>query len=98
RNGWCALGPVQMVVSWRMLTTLHIILQREFHIPDDEAWAICKLLAAAAEFGPLNAAPSLILGGTGLLPMQDSEDIGVAETALVGGADLLVTHDLGDFD
>jgi len=30
RNGWCALGPVQMVVSWRMLTTLHIILQREF--------------------------------------------------------------------
>ena len=30
--------------------------------------------------------------------MQDAEDAGVAETALTGGAHLLVTHDLDDFE
>ena len=31
-------------------------------------------------------------------PMQDAEDAGVAETALTGGAHLLVTHDMDDFE
>ena len=98
RDRLCALGPVQMVVSWRMLTTLRIVLQRDFQVSDEAARAICDLLAAAAEFGPLNTPPLLTLGGTGLPPMQDAEDAGVAETALTGGAHLLVTHDLDDFE
>ncbi len=97
RDGTCALGPVQLVLSWRMLTTLSIVLER-LGVRPAEAWATCELLAAAAEFGPLQEAPAVILGGTGLLPMKDVEDRGVAETALVGNADMLITYDLDDFE
>lgn len=33
-----------------------------------------------------------------MLPMTDYEDIGIAETSFVGGADLLITADLDDFE
>jgi predicted nucleic acid-binding protein len=98
RNSECALGSVQMVVSWRMLTTLHIVLHRNLLIPDEQAWATCEMFAAVAEFGPLRVSPSIVLGGTGVLPMKDPEDIGVADAALALSADLLVTHDLDDFE
>ena len=50
-------APCKMVVSWRMLTTLHIVLQRNLLIPDERAWAICEMFAVVAEFGPLRGKP-----------------------------------------
>ena len=97
RDGSCILGPVQLLLSWRMLTTLAIVLERLGETPEG-AWATSELFAAVAEFGPLQEAPALIPGGAGLLPMMDDEDAGVAETAFVGGADLLITADLDDFE
>ncbi|MDJ0689270.1 MAG: PIN domain-containing protein [Xenococcaceae cyanobacterium MO_188.B32] len=40
---------------------------------------------------------SLTLGGTGVTPMQDTEDVHVLETALSGRANLLVTANFKDF-
>ena len=97
RNGTSALGPLQLLLSWRMLTTLGIVLERLGEMPDD-AWATCELFAAVAEFGPLQEPPTLVLGGTGLLPLMDNEDVGVAETAFTGKADLFITADLDDFE
>lgn len=97
RAGSCALGPVQLVISWRMLTTLRAVLLR-LGLADERVASICDLLADVAEAGPLGQPPSVILGGTGLLPMADQEDAGVLETAFAGKADLLVSYDLGDFE
>jgi predicted nucleic acid-binding protein len=97
RDGACALGPLQLVLSWRMLTTLSIVLERLGEAPG-AAWATSELFAAVAEFGPLQEPPTLILGGSGLLPLMDSEDIGVAETAFAGKAGLFITADLDDFE
>ncbi len=97
-DGACALGPVQLVVSWRMLTTLGVILERDFQV--DRTWtdAVCQAIAAMAEAGPHGLSPSLVLGGTGLLPMTDREDGSVAEAAMAGNADLFLTHDIDDFE
>jgi hypothetical protein len=81
-----------------MLTTLAIVLRRAIAMSPEAAWAVSEQLAAVAEFGPLGEPPHMILGGTGLFAMNDAEDIGVAETAPVGKADLLIAHDLGDFE
>lgn len=95
--GSCALGPVQLVVSWRMLTTLHIVLVR-LGVTKEQASSVCDLLAEVAGAGPLGQPPSVVLSGTGLLPLADAEDVGVLETAFAGRADLLVSYDLGDFE
>lgn len=97
RAGSCAFGLVQLVISWRMLTTLRAVLVR-FDSWDERVRSTCDLLANVAEAGPLSQPPLLVLGGTGLLPMADQEDAGVLETALAGRADLLVSYDLGDFE
>jgi hypothetical protein len=61
----CALGTIQLVVSWRMLTTLQVILRRDFALGPAEAEAVADALAAFAEAGPDPTPPALILGGSG---------------------------------
>jgi hypothetical protein len=97
RAGHCALGPVRLVISWRMLTTLGLAL-RNLGLSREEAEGVARLTGSLAAGGAATPAPHLVLGGTGLLPMRDGEDAGVVETALAGAADILVTHDLGDFE
>ena len=41
--------------------------------------------------------PLLALGGTGLLPLRDTEDAHVLDTAIVGDTDILATADFKDF-
>jgi len=41
--------------------------------------------------------PSLTLGGTGVIPLQDIEDRHVLETAIAGKADFLITANFQDF-
>jgi predicted nucleic acid-binding protein len=98
RSGNCAIGPVQLIVSWRMLTTLNIVLRTRFGWTDYHAIAACDAITDMASEGPASASPYLLLGGTGVIPVLDGEDGGVLDTALAAQADLLVTHDLDDFE
>lgn len=91
RSGASARGPVALVISWGMLNRLREVLTR-FDFGREEADRLVEVIAAIARDGP-----SLTLGGVGVLPLDDEEDRHVLETALAGGADLLVTHNLADF-
>lgn len=91
RSGAGPRGPVALVISWGMLNRFREVLTR-FDFGRDEADRLVEVIAAIARDGP-----SLILGGVGVLPLDDAEDRHVLETALAGGADLLVTHNLADF-
>jgi len=91
RSGLSPRGPVALVVSWGMLNRLREVLVRfEFGAP--EADRLVQVIATIARDGP-----SLTLGGVGVLPLDDQEDRHVLETALAGGADMLVTQNLKDF-
>ena len=97
-SGTCALGPIQLIVSWPMLTTLAIVLRSQFEWAEERVSAACEAIADIASAGPASAPPYLLLGGTGVIPLLDGEDGGVLDTALAAGADLLVTNDLDDFE
>jgi hypothetical protein len=91
REGRSPHGAVALVISYGMIFRLKTVLLR---LTGDMAAAdrIPTIIAELAEQGP-----SLTLGGVGVLPMDDHEDRHVLETALAGRADILVTHNLGDF-
>ncbi|MDR7117719.1 hypothetical protein J2X41_003635 [Caulobacter sp. BE254] len=91
RSGLSARGPVALVVSWGMLNRLREVLVR-FEFGALEAERLVQVIATIARDGP-----SLTLGGAGVLPLDDEEDRHVLETALAGGADMLVTQNLKDF-
>lgn len=97
RRGWCALGPVQLVVSWTMLETLGLVLTRK--LGRDDVWVnlIVQNIADMAAGGALYSPPHLLLGGTGTRPMRDAEDGTVLDAALAGKAELLITGDVDDF-
>jgi len=91
RSGLGPRGPVALVVSWGMLNRLREVLVR-FEFGAAEADRLVQVIATIARDGP-----SLTLGGVGVLPLDDEEDRHVLETALAGGADMLVTQNLKDF-
>ena len=91
RSGVSPRGPVALVVSWGMLNRLREVLVR-FEFGMAEADRLMQIIATIARDGP-----SLTLGGVGVLPLDDEEDQHVLETALAGGADMLVTQNLRDF-
>ncbi len=91
RSGLGPRGPVALVVSWGMLNRLREVLVR-FEFGAAEADRLIQVIATIARDGP-----SLTLGGVGVLPLDDEEDRHVLETALAGGADMLVTQNLRDF-
>ncbi|MGB7414834.1 MAG: PIN domain-containing protein [Thermosynechococcaceae cyanobacterium] len=54
-------------------------------------------LTAYAQLGELDSSPQLTLGGTGIVPIQDTEDAHVLETAIGGKAQVLITANFKDF-
>ncbi len=92
-TGQCRLGPLVSIISLPMLDTLQAVLQREIGMSAELAEA-ARNVAEDAGAPPLP--PVLVLGG-GVLPMADTEDLGVLDTALAAGAGLLVTANMKDF-
>jgi hypothetical protein len=97
RGGSSGSVPVQLVVSWGMLTRLRKVFEVDWCVSRPTTDTVIEAIAGYARLGPLGMAPHLTLGGTGLLPMRDEEDAHVVETALAGGAHLLVTANFDDF-
>lgn len=101
RNGHSGHFPVQLVVSWGMLTRLRKVFEVDWGISRQTVDTVIETIAGYARLGRLGTAPHLTLGGTGggtgLMPMRDEEDAHVVETALAGGSHLLVTANFDDF-
>jgi len=97
RDGTCSLGPTQLVISWGMLDRLGEVLIREFRVPSADVTSLLSSIATIAQKGPTGVAPYVLLGGTGVIPLRDTEDRAVLETALAAGADVLVTSNFRDF-
>lgn len=97
RDGTCSLGPTQLVISWGMLDRLGEVLIREFSVPHADVTNLLRSIATIAQRGPSGVAPYVLLGGTGVMPLRDTEDRAVLETALVARADVLITSKFRDF-
>ncbi len=97
RRGTSSLGPVQLVVSWGMLNRLASVLERVLKVDGADAQQFTTLIAQYAARGPETRPPYLLLGGTGLVPLRDTEDAHVLEAADAGKADILVTRNFRDF-
>jgi predicted nucleic acid-binding protein len=97
RRGECALGPVQLIVSWGMLNRLRKVLEDDLGVPRLEADHFLAAIAGFATLGPASEPPHLTLGGTGLIPLRDAEDAHVLDVAVAGRADLLITTNFRDF-
>jgi hypothetical protein len=96
RQGYCPLGPFQLIASWRMLDMLRHVLVRLGHDSERAAGFVADV-TAMTRAGPLAWSPHLVLGGTGVMPLRDAEDAAVLEVAVAAGADLLVTFNMVDF-
>ena len=94
RQGSCPIGPVELVISWGMLNRLQQVLEEQCQFREfpETAAAYVSAIRDYAQFSP-----SLTLGGTGIIPIQDVEDRHVLETALAGRATALVTANFKDF-
>ena len=92
RVGHSSLGDVELVISWGMIQRLEKVLVKDLQI--DVAVSNMYLEAIV---GLAQLAPQLTLGGTGILPLRDTEDAHVLETAIAGKANVLVTANLKDF-
>ncbi|MFD2234996.1 PIN domain-containing protein [Phaeospirillum tilakii] len=97
RRGHSGHFPVQLVVSWGMLTRLRKVFEVDWGISRQTVDPVIETIAGYARLGPLATAPHLTRGGTGLMPMRDEEDAHVVETALAGGSHLLATANFDDF-
>ena len=93
-NGHCRLGVVQPIISHKMLDTLLDVLVR-VGLPERFAEAARNAVEVSATGGVVAQAPYMVLGG--VLPLLDLEDRAVLETAVAGGADMLVTNNMRDF-
>jgi hypothetical protein len=78
-----------------MLDTMQGALTRR-GIPEAAADAARNAVENAAADGVVPQPPYMVLGGR-VQPMNDTEDGGVLDTAIAGGADLLITSNLRDF-
>jgi predicted nucleic acid-binding protein len=96
-QGRCAVGSVQLVISWAMLNRSRKVLDRDLKIDAFVADALIASIIAAAGAGPRGEFPHLVLGGTGILPLRDEEDAHVLDVALASRSHLLVTKDFDDF-
>ncbi|MBF0306585.1 MAG: PIN domain-containing protein [Alphaproteobacteria bacterium] len=97
RTGRAEGMPVQLVISWGMLTRLRKVLEIDWRVPRPTVDPIIEAIAGYARLGAVAAAPHLTLGGMGLFPIRDIEDAHVIETAIAGNAQLLVTANFDDF-
>jgi predicted nucleic acid-binding protein len=97
RQGICLSQPVQLVISWGMLNRLRKVLTQDLKVSEQTTDFYLSTIAAYAHLGALGASPQLTLGGTGVIPLRDTEDAHVLETAIAGRADFLVTANFKDF-
>ena len=85
--------PIRLIVSWGMLNHLNTILQDPPFLTNvEETKCYIDGILGYATIGP-----TLTLGGTGLVPIQDEEDRHVLETAIAGRANILATFNYSDF-
>lgn len=89
--------PVQLVISWGMLTRLRKVFELDWKLPRPTVDSVIETIAGYARLGPAGMAPHLTLGGTGLMPIRDQEDGHVVDTAIAGRAHLLVTANFDNF-
>lgn len=92
RERKCAWGKVELVISWGMLNRLEKVLVKDLKVSTLTA----QLYLKSIESYTLNS-PQLTLGGTGIIPLHDTEDVHVLETAVAGKAQILVTANFRDF-
>lgn len=97
RRGRSSLGPVQLVVSWGMLTRLREVLEDKLHVRREAADPYLAAIVGYARLGPAGDLPYVVLGGAGVMPLRDAEDAHVLDVALAAGADYLVTANFDDF-
>lgn len=91
RVGESPFGSVELIISWGMLNRLQTVLLR-LGIDAQTALSYIDTIRAYTTLSP-----SITLGGTGIIPLQDEEDLHVLETALAGRADFLITANFQDF-
>lgn len=96
QQGQCSLGPVQLIISWSMLSHWGHVLQREFGVSRRAAELQVGALAGMARLGPAVSGPHLVMG-RGADPIHDPEDGRVMDVAQAGRAHLLVTANMRDF-
>jgi predicted nucleic acid-binding protein len=97
RQGSCLSLPVQLVISWGMLNRLQKVLVQDLNVSTQTAELYISTIAAYARLGAMGASPQLTLGGTGVIPIRDTEDAHVLETTIAGRANLLITANFKDF-
>jgi hypothetical protein len=92
RQGACRRGALTLIISWGMIDRLTDVLARDLMFPPEIVADLAQAIVGFADEGP-----SLTLGGVGVLPIHDTEDRHVLETAWSGRADILTTADLRGF-
>ncbi len=97
RQGFCLSSPVQFVISWGMLNRLLKVLVQDLKVSAQTAELYISTIAAYARLGAMGASPQLTLGGIGVIPLRDTEDAHVMETAIAGKANILITANFKDF-
>lgn len=99
RKGQCALGELELGVSWHMLETLRIVLLRLLGTDvDPVVSAYISAIAGLSRVGRSGIeGPFLALGPAGPVSVFDEEDSTVLGAALAFKADLLVTENIRDF-
>jgi predicted nucleic acid-binding protein len=97
RQGSCLSLPVQLVISWGMLNRLQKVLVQDLNVSTQTTELYISTIAAYARLGAMGASPQLTLGGTGVIPIRDTEDAHVLETTIAGRANLLITANFKDF-
>jgi predicted nucleic acid-binding protein len=94
RQGSCLSSPVQIVISWGMLNRLLKVLVQDLKVSAQTAELYISTIAAYARLGAMGASLQLTLGG---IPLRDTEDAHVLETAIAGRANILITANFKDF-
>jgi predicted nucleic acid-binding protein len=97
RQRSCLSSPVQLVISWGMLNRLLKVLVQDLKVSTQTAELYISAIAAYARLGAMGASPQLTLGGMGVIPLRDTEDAHVMETAIAGRANILITANFKDF-
>jgi predicted nucleic acid-binding protein len=80
-----------------MLNRLLKVLVQDLKVSTQTAELYISTIAAYARLGAMGASPQLTLGGTGVIPLRDTEDAHVLETAIAGRANILITANFKDF-
>jgi predicted nucleic acid-binding protein len=97
RKGSCLSSPVQLVISWGMLNRLQKVLIQDLKVSTQTAELYISTITTYTHLGAIGFSPQLTLGGTGIIPIHDTEDAHVLETAIAGKANILVTANFKDF-